>query len=608
MRSMCDVVRGVAVSLVLFIYPLTALAQTEQSAAFTYQGLLKDGDAPAAGTYSLRFRLYDAATGGSQVASPQFANDIVIDEDGLFSVDLDFGADAFDGSMRWLDVSVGQPPMGFEVLSPRHPVTTAPVSSFSLAPWMTNDDGVHYSGGRVGIGTDMPEMDLEARRAIGPGSVPSIGVSGMSAQGERWTRLANAGSGLLAWNDGVGLRMGTETSIGSGFTEMLLIADDGSLRVAGGNELSLGSGGDFIIGSTSATNLAMDTNEIMCRFNGAPTSLFINQNGGNVVISGAGTGRLGVGITAPKQTIHVDGDYYGRGHLWLHAYEGDGQSGTAYIQARDDSGSSIIGMVLRTQLGSTLYDAMTLNGRRVNIGPPESTVTPATLYIDHTDGLFTSPALRMNRTDGDGSLISFHTLDTPRGSITVVGSTVSYNAFTGSHYAWSDAPTGLRRGMLMTMTGHNDRLSSEADSEVVYGVAPATRANDAACLGVYLGAHDEASASGRGILLVSAEGNTDMWIVDHNGNDVEPGDLLIASSVPGCAMKDDPSQFATGNIVARAAEHVRWADVKMDTDGLRRVRISVLLTCFQRAPDVSALQRANESLRERLDQLEGRLR
>lgn len=69
-------------------------------------------------------------------------------------------------------------------------------------------------------------------------------------------------------------------------------------------------------------------------------------------------GRVGIGTNTPKELLHVNGDYYGRGHFFLHAYEGDGANGTAYLQARDDSGTSSIGMCLRTQDAGAIIDAL----------------------------------------------------------------------------------------------------------------------------------------------------------------------------------------------------------------------------------------------------------
>jgi len=88
-----------------------------------------------------------------------------------------------------------------------------------------------------------------------------------------------------------------------------------------------------------------------------PYALFSRDTRGVFV---ADDGKIGLGTTSPKQLLHVEGDYYGRGHVWLHAYEGDGSSGTAYVQARDDSGSSSISLRLRTQSAGSQVDVMTM--------------------------------------------------------------------------------------------------------------------------------------------------------------------------------------------------------------------------------------------------------
>jgi len=103
----------------------------------------------------------------------------------------------------------------------------------------------------------------------------------------------------------------------------------------------------------------------------APYALFSRQTRGITVTD---AGRVGIGTTAPKQALHLAGDYYGRGHLWLHAYEGDGSSGTAYVQARDDSGTSSISLRLRSQSAGSQVEVMTLTpSGNVGIG----TLSPA---------------------------------------------------------------------------------------------------------------------------------------------------------------------------------------------------------------------------------------
>jgi hypothetical protein len=106
-----------------------------------------------------------------------------------------------------------------------------------------------------------------------------------------------------------------------------------------------------------------------------------------------------------------------------------------------------------------------------------------------------------------GSSSFFRTNSVFVGSITVAGSgVVSYNAFTGSHYADVDQP--LQQGILVRMTGENRRLREAPDAEIVYGVTRSAAANEAGILGSYLGPQqDDELASERAPHLVMAAGN-----------------------------------------------------------------------------------------------------
>ncbi len=109
--------------ILLFVSALTAFAQTT---AFTYQGRLTENSAAASGNYSMQFTLFDALSGGNQIGSPQ--NTLVTVTNGVFRVNLDFGANVFPaGSNRWLQIQVGT-----TVLSPRQEITTVPYAMQSL--------------------------------------------------------------------------------------------------------------------------------------------------------------------------------------------------------------------------------------------------------------------------------------------------------------------------------------------------------------------------------------------------------------------------------------------------------------------------------------------
>ena len=68
------------------------------------------------------FRLFDQQIGGTQISSSITKTVSIVD--GLFTVNLDFGADAFDGDRRWLKISVDceqdgtYTPLGRKVLTP----------------------------------------------------------------------------------------------------------------------------------------------------------------------------------------------------------------------------------------------------------------------------------------------------------------------------------------------------------------------------------------------------------------------------------------------------------------------------------------------------------
>jgi hypothetical protein len=104
------------------------LSTAQQTTAFTYQGQLVDGGANANGTYTIIFALYDGVSGGTQIGSaitnsPTLAN-------GLFTVNLDFGAGAFNGSARWLDITV-QSGSDSEELAPRVQVLPSPYALYA---------------------------------------------------------------------------------------------------------------------------------------------------------------------------------------------------------------------------------------------------------------------------------------------------------------------------------------------------------------------------------------------------------------------------------------------------------------------------------------------
>jgi len=111
--------------------------------------------------------------------------------------------------------------------------------------------------------------------------------------------------------------------------------------------------------------------------------------------------------------------------------------------------------------------------------------------------------------------------------------------------------------------------------------------------------------------LVAAVGNGEMLIVDSGTGDIRPGDYLISADVAGCAMKDDPSRFSVGHVIARAAQRVDWSAVPPVGNGQKIARISVFFESFVRAEkdaEIESLRaekdRENAAMQARIEALE----
>jgi hypothetical protein len=108
--------------------------------AFNYQGRLLEGGAPATGTYDFQFNIFAASAGGAPLTAVLTRGDAAVNN-GLFLVELDFGAVPFAGDERWLEISVrpGASVGAYTLLTPRQRLNAIPYSLYSLktasVPW-----------------------------------------------------------------------------------------------------------------------------------------------------------------------------------------------------------------------------------------------------------------------------------------------------------------------------------------------------------------------------------------------------------------------------------------------------------------------------------------
>lgn len=150
-----------------------ALPAVPLGTAFTYQGHLNDNGSPAHGLYDFRCQLYDAVEFGALVSST-VTNAAVTVSNGLFVLNLDFGASVFSGQERWLLITMRtNNALNFTALFPRQRLAPAPHAVFATraadlqsgaAPTFTGTVTFNPASGppfTVGGNTKVPNLNAD---------------------------------------------------------------------------------------------------------------------------------------------------------------------------------------------------------------------------------------------------------------------------------------------------------------------------------------------------------------------------------------------------------------------------------------------------------------
>jgi hypothetical protein len=147
-------------SLLAFLTLVSAAAAQAPDTTFTYQGRLDLAGQPVTDTGDFQFTLWDAASRGNQIGQLVQVDGVDV-ANGLFSVQLDFGAPAFGGE-RWLEISVRTPAGAgaFSTLAPRQAVTASPYSIQTRGFFVDENEN-------VGIGTTTPAGQLALGNYLG---------------------------------------------------------------------------------------------------------------------------------------------------------------------------------------------------------------------------------------------------------------------------------------------------------------------------------------------------------------------------------------------------------------------------------------------------------
>lgn len=342
-----------ALLLITLLAPSSGRAANANPPAFlTYQGFVTDSAGVPVGNttpknYDVIFRIYDASQAGNKIWVEQ---QTVTFDKGHFSVLLGEGS-------------------ALEVI-PKPSL----VDVFS---------GASASDRYIGItlkGLVVPDAEIAPRLRMLASPYAFLAQRAVSVVNTAGQSLLNATSGGLVVNQPIGIQYSTPhfpLSLGNSLGNTKIALYDASATVAYGLGIQ-------------ASQFRFHLDSSVSRFS------FLSAPNGSELVTITGGGRLGIGTgAAPKQALHNVGDYYGRGHLWLFSNSGDGQNGTAYIQARDDSTTSSIAMTLRTKKASAVVDAIHMNPDG-NVGVKK--------VADSTRALDVNGSARATSFEGNGTI------------------------------------------------------------------------------------------------------------------------------------------------------------------------------------------------------------
>jgi hypothetical protein len=340
-KSFLTLLISLLVALPVLAFGASAIARAQGSASneadapvgtsFSYQGQLKDASGPLTGSCDFQLGLWDALTAGTQTGATLTKTNQAVSE-GLFTVLLDFGANAFNGSARWLEIAVRCPAGGgqYATLSPRQPLSPAPYALYSANADLL--DGQHASAfasnahnhwGQVWYGSGTG-LTLSGNTGLNAGGT-DYGVEGYasSSNGRGIYGSANATTGFT-----FGIYGGADSTSGTGVFGIAGASSGITNGVYGFTQSTSGTG---VLGVANAT-----------------TGSTFGVSG--MVYATNGIGVYGWAYASSGNTNGVYGVSYSTGGRGITGYN-NATSGTTYGvfgQADSTSGTGVYGGVYAT--------------------------------------------------------------------------------------------------------------------------------------------------------------------------------------------------------------------------------------------------------------------
>ncbi|MGQ0629170.1 MAG: hypothetical protein ACT4PL_13855 [Phycisphaerales bacterium] len=442
------ILRLFTASLVAALFGPAALAEPTGT-AFTYQAELGNAGNPASGMFDLRFRLYDAAGGGAQVGAELCANDITVVA-GRFTVQLDFGAQ-FAGQKRWLEIEVRADngsdcadPTGFELLTPRQALTSAP-SATHAASAATADSALAAAtattaGNAMLLGGQSPGFYQNAANLTGtlplglfPSTIARLDANQTFTGLFGFTNAANTFSGVFTGN-GSGLTNISALNITTGtlannrttattnnnpstivqrnasgnFSASVITATGYIGSGAALTNLDAGNISSGTIGNGRTTGTANNTPSTLVQRDGSGnfsaaeiTALTFSGNG--AALTGLDAANLALGTIANSRTTGTAGNTPGT----LVLRDASGNFSAATISAAFSGNGAALTSINASNISSGTIGAARLPGSVVRTNQPNAFGDFTNSFVGHVGFGTTSPLFAIDATGPNASRFQF---------------------------------------------------------------------------------------------------------------------------------------------------------------------------------------------------------
>jgi len=168
-------------------------------------------------------------------------------------------------------------------------------------------------GGNVGIGIESPDSKLHVN---GTGNISENGEGLFQLGNPTGQHLRFDNNEILARNDDSPSMLYFQFWSG----DLSLCSDDlgrvgigtnnpvAKVQITDGDDVTLASGGELVLGSSTDINIAMDGNEIQARNSGSASPLYIQAGGGDLMLIPNENGQVGIGVSTVVN-LPDDNDY-----------------------------------------------------------------------------------------------------------------------------------------------------------------------------------------------------------------------------------------------------------------------------------------------------------